>query len=1374
MYEFGWLLLEAREESGLTQADVAKRLGVSQQTVSRWESGASRPRRPSLAKLANLLGGSDRDGFLRRIGGGRVAESGQVRPVRPLVTRLPVASLTSEDFERFCRDFIGMRHRGAEVYRYGGPGEAQDGIDLVAELLDGTVVGYQCKRVKQFGPKKLRTAVDAIGFDADRYVLLLSRPASAALRREAIAHPKWSVEDIEDVSAAVRIDLSPHHAKRLVDTYFPGWSKDFLGITSPGVWLTADEFFRPSMRPSAAISHGWNLVGRSEELAAADRFMASDQKALVISGRGGIGKTRLLRALADRVDRDAEVLLLAPDTEFRLEDMELLPTEGFVVIVDDAHNRGDVASILAALSRHPSQDWKLIFTTRPYSRDRLVGDLLANGPLTPEDPVIEVEDLDIKVEDLAIEDTEALASEVLSEYEGPCEAAPIVAGATRDCPLFTVIAAKLVATKQLDPRDLGSDPIARSMLISRFRDAIIGELGDPAERPALRELLELVALCQPVIAHDEAFQNLAQGLLGQRTDRALRGLRVLEEAGVLVRRGRQLRVVPDLLGDFLVADSCVDPATGSSTRFAEAVFAKAEGALAQNVIMSVARLDWRVSRERERDSTVLDGIWESLTRDLVASGMLQREATLLSLTEVSYYQPRRALNLVRVLLKNPPDPEDPYLPAGLAADHLYRLNGVAKFLRNAAYSIDFVGEVCDLLWTLGRDEEGNLPADPDHPVRILQDIASIRSEKPREFLMVIADRAVAWTQDPRLGSYRYSPLDVLEPLVATDGRDTEARGGTFRITPFVINPDAVRPLRDRSIDTAVSLLNHSHLRVGVRAARFLRAALRSPTGQFRREPTSDELSSWAVEFCQELDRLGDFLRDNTVDPIIGEEIRQAVRWHATYGEETRDVAHSVLALLDAGVLLGRVTRVLAYGWADEYPVLGQSELDYEEVVARWRSIQRQVAGDLKREAADAAAAVDMIEERIGALMSAGSRSPSSPEPFLSILCDEWKEVAEEILTRVTTPSSPMRPYTRIALSGLRTHRPHHALEVSRRLIHTGIPELAAQVADALTLQARSDEPTDEELATITKLSVHHDATVRVTIARGLRFATGIDQATRLGLIAGIPIDGDLSVAEAVVDHFGRLGDFNIEETPPSFIPRILDGLVACDNLDDYTISEFLAEVSALKPREVLDLYTARVDHDQDTHPYDPLPHHFRYQPPLRFRESGNIRGVIHRICDWALEALDDWRRFFWAPDLFALAIGNVDGQVLDLLDNWAGTSDPRRLQVAAHLLRDLPDDYMWESVDWVNNILERAYALGDDCYNTVSAELHAAVTSGVRTGDASKPFPADIKQRDRSLSAAATLTVGSPAHRFYTSLVKSAQASIRWTQEQHEERWPSP
>ena len=45
-----------RERQGMaTQGDLAARLGVAQQTVSRWEAGTSRPRTDELARIAGLL-----------------------------------------------------------------------------------------------------------------------------------------------------------------------------------------------------------------------------------------------------------------------------------------------------------------------------------------------------------------------------------------------------------------------------------------------------------------------------------------------------------------------------------------------------------------------------------------------------------------------------------------------------------------------------------------------------------------------------------------------------------------------------------------------------------------------------------------------------------------------------------------------------------------------------------------------------------------------------------------------------------------------------------------------------------------------------------------------------------------------------------------------------------------------------------------------------------------------------------------------------------------------------------------------------------------------------------------------------------------------
>ena len=49
-------LTEARKAAGLTQADVAAKLNVSRQAVSRWESGQSKPSTEKLLALGELYG----------------------------------------------------------------------------------------------------------------------------------------------------------------------------------------------------------------------------------------------------------------------------------------------------------------------------------------------------------------------------------------------------------------------------------------------------------------------------------------------------------------------------------------------------------------------------------------------------------------------------------------------------------------------------------------------------------------------------------------------------------------------------------------------------------------------------------------------------------------------------------------------------------------------------------------------------------------------------------------------------------------------------------------------------------------------------------------------------------------------------------------------------------------------------------------------------------------------------------------------------------------------------------------------------------------------------------------------------------------------
>ena len=53
---FGKILKSKREECKLSQEEVAKRMGISQKTVSAWETGRNTPKLDDYAKMAKIYG----------------------------------------------------------------------------------------------------------------------------------------------------------------------------------------------------------------------------------------------------------------------------------------------------------------------------------------------------------------------------------------------------------------------------------------------------------------------------------------------------------------------------------------------------------------------------------------------------------------------------------------------------------------------------------------------------------------------------------------------------------------------------------------------------------------------------------------------------------------------------------------------------------------------------------------------------------------------------------------------------------------------------------------------------------------------------------------------------------------------------------------------------------------------------------------------------------------------------------------------------------------------------------------------------------------------------------------------------------------------
>jgi len=264
-------------------------------------------------------------------------------PVSPLAADLPMELLTWEGFQRFCVDLIAKLPGVRRCREQGVVGDPQQGIDIVAEMQDGTTHVYQCRRVRQFGPAVARRSMDRATYKADAYSFVISRLATSAVRKAIGRRRRWDMLDLRDVSNLVH-GLPQEAARRLVLTHFGAeWVSRFLGISPVGCYVPPEDYFTTLQDPGRLFNHSWKLVGRRSHLVQAMRFVRLHGRAAILFGRGGIGKTRILFEVTKRLSRlrpDDRVYFVNPSVPLAAEVVGELPHEPCVLIVDDAHRPG--------------------------------------------------------------------------------------------------------------------------------------------------------------------------------------------------------------------------------------------------------------------------------------------------------------------------------------------------------------------------------------------------------------------------------------------------------------------------------------------------------------------------------------------------------------------------------------------------------------------------------------------------------------------------------------------------------------------------------------------------------------------------------------------------------------------------------------------------------------------------------------------------------------------------------------------------------------------------------------------------------------------------------------------------------------------------
>ena len=963
-----------------------------------------------------------------------------------------------------------------ETHRYGRRGSNQKGIDIFADLDTGERWAFQCRQWQKFTKSAATNAIQNTSYSADRYILMLSRQATSGVRDACDGYPSWDVWDVGDISRKVR-ELGIHAGARLVEAHFgASWRKAFLGLQGLTAFVTPAEFFQSFLNTSALFNHTWQLVGRSDHLRQVHEFAESpEQKVAILVGRGGIGKSKILHALAETFDIEHPGMTLwftAEGVTLTQDGADHLPFAPCLIVVDDAHRRGDLPPLLA-LSRQRPHVTKLFLSCRPQGISHLRSQLTQGGFDVHE--VVALPD----VKELSREEVTELGREALgSEFAGLAER---LAAATWDCPLVTVVGGQLLAEKAISPDLLERDEEFQHTVLARFRDILVGEVGDRIDATLCRNLLELIAAVQPIRLDNEQTLECEAAFLDISRPKLIGSLDALAEAGVLLRRGNTLRIAPDVLADHILHQASVT-LQGQPTGYADRVFGEFGALCPSEVLRNLSELDWRLRRSGTGASQLLGGVWQGIEQQFKEASNSGRCTILRILEDVAEYQPERTLQLVEYAIRNPATkPEDPEWSKVYEFKHSDVLRRLPTLLRRVTYTLDFLPRCCKLLWELGRDDTRNLNSNPDHAMRVLVDLGSYDIAKPLAVHHGVLDTMQLILETPGSHDHIHSPLDVIDPMFAKTGHSTYSQGHNLVRRSFVLKEGSIKSVREHCISLVVRCLSTNDLRVSLRALESLENALREPVGEFNREIADEDREQWRSEQLEILAHI-EYLVQHSTEPVIFLRIKGALWWHRNYSlsGEIIDKADAIVASIpEPESFEFRLTQGLmnTFRMDDWKPDAESGEDRYRLHQAQIEQTQRILVAEFLSHSGDASAAYRTLTGRIQTITDAGVQH--QPQMLLDILGHSDPEFAAGLCDIIVDdPNGALAPYLQPLLSNVRIWNAERARAIGQRVLGGGSNILCCGLASSYQSRRWVDSATSQDIKDIKMLLSNGDMYVR--------------------------------------------------------------------------------------------------------------------------------------------------------------------------------------------------------------------------------------------------------------------------------------------------------
>jgi hypothetical protein len=1125
-----------------------------------------------------------------------------------------------------------------------------------------------------------------------------------------------------------------------------------------------DRFFSKQLGANASLfSHEGPFVGRENELGQAKDFLRGTAPVLLLKAPGGSGKSRLLLELAKySASTPSTPTILFADTggQWTSDDISRLPVTPLVLVVDDAHRRADLDRLIFACLQH-NPNSRFVVSCRPSVVNIVTPHIAALATTTSV--------LELALTPLGNEEAEALAKFHLgADLAGL--AARLVRIADRN-PLVIAVGGKCIAERRVAPEILERTPeVFRSLVLDRLLDDPGFGQTDSATR---RKVLEVAAAVGPVVAESDDFLISLSSIVGVAQHEARRFLASLERAGFFVRRGRLVRVSPDVLADHLLYRAAVDE-TGHPTGFIEEMVRKFSPALLDNILANAAELDWRASAMATHES-VLATTWRDLLATLPEATHSQRGSLLEQLKRSAVFAPEEVMRIAEWIADHRDAPPDEKLRAWGLEDSFERVaDKLTDLFAFLATHPDFTTRCVQRLWDFAVSDSRPANPNPSHPRRRLQDLLTYEWRADWQSPNGVHARVIEFVLDTlksdTTSTDRSWAIALLGSALHRIGEANESSRSSFTIRQFSLAQflPQIAARRTAVISSLRSLALSSNPIDAAAALRELARLFQPPRGPFGTELDPDEIGSWQPETEQAIKIVTEVAQSAPSEVIrflARRSLRETSRQHwPAIAPKLEDALKQVPATSSEALY----DLLVGLPWEEQ-------EDDYEAEQRRVGQLCNIAARDFWAQHKTASAVVAALLSGDAAIQAVGGRGDSQAGRLARSLVYLMPEQAASVVSELVRSGESGWRFLRPAVLAMYEVKPGDALSLVDTLTRDSSDALRAYAADPLQWMTEAEGTSQAVLDIIARLSTDTAPVVKRVAAQVLRrFRDKAPDEARAILVA-IDWGGDITVANAVLDVLHPKYGLDPGLLRDEDIDGLLRQIEALQTLEGraHDILEFVSFAATRRPAETVDMLLQRVLAVNDKRGesreerWTPMPYDGRGLSLHGLAQSKDYPKLLRRIRDaqQGASALVG----FWIPTLFRSAVSDLR-TAIDVLREWVVSENEDQIIGAANLLRGFEHSIVFTSDEFVADLLDAASKKGQECLDHTRSELFATAMSGVHSGTPGQPAPRYLSDKASAQQLATKYTARPVVRQFYNDLVRGAESSIerdmlRWEEE---------